>query len=99
MSGLETNLKSTRPSQVITRSRPTPPAKGRDRDRNPENWSRDRSRDRSRDLLLLFTFKDLFCALHLKTLKNIKTLHLMIYHCALHLKTFLPRQTHVVQIH
>ena len=32
MSGLETNLKSTR-------SRP--PAKGRDRDRDPENWSRD----------------------------------------------------------
>ena len=32
MSGLETNLKSTRP-------RPRPPAKGLDRD--PENWSRD----------------------------------------------------------
>ena len=34
MSGLEINLKSTRPR---------PPAKGRDRDRDrdPENWSRD----------------------------------------------------------
>ena len=42
MSGLETNLKNTRPRPGITRPRPRPrpQAKARDRDRDPENWSR-----------------------------------------------------------
>ena len=46
MSGLETNFKSTRPrpghyenKTESARKRPSPPAK--DRDRDPENWSRD----------------------------------------------------------
>ena len=42
MSDLETNyLKSTRPRPSYYETKPRPPAKGRDRDRDPENWSRD----------------------------------------------------------
>ena len=41
MSGLETNLKSTRPRPGHYETRPRLLAKGQDRDRDPENWSRD----------------------------------------------------------
>ena len=41
MSGLETNLKSTRPRPGHYETKNKTSKKDRDRDRDPENWSRD----------------------------------------------------------